>query len=158
MTIIELIYHYMTMTTAATAQLQRQLGIANLLQSWRQRQVSQRGILSDDSAFQFHGVGCCIERTDGIDIDFDFGPGGRADGFDTWWLWQFARQFPTRYPDFQQQDLVEKAPSVLADKGIVGLLDAERDGLFYLRGLNQRKRSVHLVIHRVGPGRTAPGP
>jgi hypothetical protein len=132
-TIIQLIYDYTTMTKAAAVQLQREFGVENLLQAWMHRQVPQRGILSDGSAYQFHGIGCCIERTDGLDVDFDFGPGGRADGFDAWRLWQFAKQFPTQYPDFQQREHVEKALSGLADEGIVSPSGADHDNLLYLR-------------------------
>jgi hypothetical protein len=61
---IELIYAYTTMTKAAAAQLQRELGVAELLQAWQRRQVPQRGSLSDGSTYQFHGIGCVIERPD----------------------------------------------------------------------------------------------
>lgn len=133
MTIIPLIHDYTTMSKAASAQLQRELGVENLFQAWMHREVPQRGVLSDGSEYQFHGIGVCIERTDGLDVDFDFGPGGRADGFDTWRLWLFATQFPTKYPNFQRQDQVEKALNTLIAAGIVKRCRAEGDPLLYLR-------------------------
>lgn len=134
MSMIQLIHDYTTMTKAAAAQLRRELGSQDLLQAWQQRQVPQRGSLSDGSAYQFHGIGCSIERADDIDLDFDFGPGGRADGFDAWRLWRFAKQFPGKYPDLQQRNAVEKALQVLVDQGVVRPSDAERDSLLYSCG------------------------
>lgn len=134
MSMAELIRDYTTMTKAAAAQLQRELAVENVFEAWQQRQVQQRGSLSDGSAYQFHGIGCVIERTDDIDLDFDFGAGGRADGFDAWRLWRFAKQFPAKYPDLQQRDQVEIALRALADKGVVCPSGDERDSLLYLRG------------------------
>lgn len=134
MSMIELIHGYTTMTMAAAAQLRRELGVADLLQAWQQRQVPQRGSLSDGSVYQFHGIGCVLERADDFYLDFEFGPGGRTDGFDAWRLWRFAKQFPTKYPDFQQRDQVEKALQALADEGVLCPSGTERDTLLYLRG------------------------
>jgi hypothetical protein len=133
MRIMELIREYTTLTMAAAATLQRELGVENLLQAWKQRQVPQHGSLNDGSLYRFHGVGCGIERTDGTDLDFDFGPGGRADGFDAWRLWQFAKQYPTRYRDLQQLDQVKDALKALEEGGIVRPSGAEHDYLLYLR-------------------------
>ncbi|MCX6119259.1 MAG: hypothetical protein NT027_17105 [Proteobacteria bacterium] len=130
----ELIRDYTKMTTAAAAQLQRELGVENLLEAWLKRRVPQRGSLSDGSAFQFHGIGCVIERTDDIDLDFDFGVRGRADGFDSWRLWRFAKQFPGKYPELQHLDDVEIALRALSEAGIVCPSGDERDSLLYLRG------------------------
>jgi hypothetical protein len=44
-----------------------------------------------------HGYG--IELViDGLTIDFDWGEAGDPDGFDEWWLWNFARLNPSLVP------------------------------------------------------------
>lgn len=46
----------------------------------------------EDETFTYsiHGVGCRVVAKSVI-IDFDFGPGGRIDGFDAWRLSLFAQ-------------------------------------------------------------------
>jgi hypothetical protein len=133
MSMIELIRDYTSTTATAVAQLRRECGVEDLLQGWHQRRYPQHGKLSDGAEYHFHGIGCCVERPE-VDVDLDFGPGGRADGFDAWRLWRFAKQFPTRYPDLQERDALERALQALVDEGVVVASGVEHDHLLYLRG------------------------
>ena len=44
-----------------------------------------------------HGYGIELTFTD-LTIDFDWGDNGEPDGFDGWWLWNFANQNPCDVP------------------------------------------------------------
>ena len=72
MRIDELADDYLTAVNSAINQLQSELAVKNLLDAWLQRRIPQRGTLEDGASFQFHGIGCAVERTDDIDVDFDF--------------------------------------------------------------------------------------
>ncbi|HZF51497.1 MAG TPA: hypothetical protein VE093_22730, partial [Polyangiaceae bacterium] len=67
-------------------------------------------------SFSFHGVGCRA-TVDGVEVDFDFGPDGRTDGFEAWRLWYFAQQNPQKYPQFQRLEDVQAALERLALSG-----------------------------------------
>jgi hypothetical protein len=86
----ELIHMYVDATLRATEQLRRELHAEDLLSAVHRHEVPRVGELSDGTTFRFHGVGCLLQR-DGVTLDFDFGPGGRADGFDAWRLSVFAQ-------------------------------------------------------------------
>jgi hypothetical protein len=54
----------------------------SLLGAWRKsKTVPKEGNLSDGTYFNFHGSGVYFEFENG-EIDIDFGPNGRCDGFD----------------------------------------------------------------------------
>ncbi len=109
MRIDELADDYLKAVNSAINQLQSELAVKNLLDAWLQRQIPQRGTLEDGASFQFHGIGCAVERTDDIDVDFDFNHDGSAAKIDAWRLWRFAKQFPEKYPTFQRRDTVAAA-------------------------------------------------
>jgi hypothetical protein len=64
-------------------------------------------MLSEDIEYHMHGAGCVVEFSD-FDVDFDFANWEEV-GFDAWRLWRYAKQFPERYPDYQERESVEAA-------------------------------------------------
>lgn len=78
------------------------------------------GSLDDryETRYQFHGVGCSFTSDRG-ELDFDFGPGGRHDGFNGWKLWMFAQSLPEDYPMFQRLKVVESVLGELVTDGLV---------------------------------------
>ena len=83
-------------------------------------QLPDEGHLDDaqESAFRFHGAGCAVKTLD-AEIDFDFGPDGRHDGFDAWRLHIFAESQPQVYPEFQDMALVERALEELLHTDVI---------------------------------------
>ena len=69
----------------------------DIIAAWRDGAIGKDGVLSDGTKYELHGIGCTFYFTD-CEVDFDFGVSGRIDGFDFWRLWDYARQFPDRYP------------------------------------------------------------
>ena len=93
-----LIHDYQAKVGDACHLLRQRLELAELdWFSWKPRHIPPKGWLDDAKAisYRFHGIGCCVEFGSVI-VDFDFGPGGRRDGFDAWRLSQFARSTPNR--------------------------------------------------------------
>jgi hypothetical protein len=62
---------------------------------------------------------CFPQRQRDFEIDFDFGPRGRSDGFDLWRLSKYARQFKNRFPEYQQKSRLEEAFEELKRNGVI---------------------------------------
>lgn len=97
---------------------QMQIGRQDLIAAWREGLLEKSGVLSDGTEYEFHGVGCCLFVND-HEVDFDFSVGGRSDGFDSWKLWRYAKQFPDRFPRYQSKDEVEKDFRELVATGVI---------------------------------------
>lgn len=69
--------------------------------------------------YQFHGIGLRL-RIGQRRIDFDFGHGGRTDGFDAWRLWLFAKDRPEQFPEFQDQESIKAALAEARKAGEIG--------------------------------------
>ena len=127
-----LIRSYQKQVSSVVEALRRELGSNDLLADWHSGAIPQSGTLSGGIHFSFHGVGCTATASDYL-VNFDFGPGGRHDGFDAWRLWQFARSKAKDYPDLQDVDDVRREVQRLASRGVVWCPNKYPSGhLFYL--------------------------
>jgi hypothetical protein len=90
-----------------------------LAAAWAKR-LPEEGHLDDaeESSFQFHGAGCAVKTRD-AEVDFDFGPEGRHDGFDAWRLCIFAESQPQVYPEFQDAAVIERALEELLHSDVI---------------------------------------
>jgi hypothetical protein len=113
--LLSLIRRYVDVAASFAAKLREELGQQDLLSAVSSRKVPRGGTLHGGARYHFHGIGCSIEDPT-LNIDFDFGPKGRSDGFDAWRLLAFARQLP----EF----------SALHDRKVIenGLEELRRDG------------------------------
>ena len=101
----DLIADYLQQVESCLAIFEAKFGRRDLIRAWREGILPPTGELADGVKFHIHGVGCSVEKSD-YDIDFDFATRDEV-GFDAWRLWRFAKQFPTRYPDYQERSAVE---------------------------------------------------
>lgn len=89
--VLQLIADYQRAARAAVVGLKRQSAAANLLSAWKSGKLPRTGRLKQPRGrYSFHGAGCRFEIS-GRNIDVDFGPSGRHDGFDSWRLQQYAQ-------------------------------------------------------------------
>lgn len=131
-TVRELIREYLGAVHKAVSELRAGFGRNDLLRARHSGGIPKDGVINGVE-FSFHGVGCWAV-VDGVDVNFDFGPDNRADGFDAWRLWQFAREKPAAYPQFQELKQVEKALKMLACSGEIECPEADPSPhLFYLK-------------------------
>jgi len=136
--IITLIQDYLSAVADAVARVQKDIGADLVRQGPGGGRFPRFGNLSDGSEYQFHGIGLSVESGD-IDVNFDFGTGGRYDGFDAWSLWCFAKQQLDRYPTFQDKEDVDEAlRHLISERKVVGSTNPDRDRLFYLAGSTPR--------------------
>ena len=81
--------------------------------------------------YRYHGYGLYL-RIGRQRIDFDFGPGMRIGRFDSWKLWIYATERKDRYPEFQDQEVIESALALSIAAGRVGRpFGHEREWLYY---------------------------
>jgi hypothetical protein len=91
-TVPQLIDDYLRTAMEVTSRMSAGHGVDNPWLAYLKGELPQRGPLSprEGGTYRFHGVGCHF-RTDDIDIEIDFGPGGMVGGFDAYRLVYFAR-------------------------------------------------------------------
>lgn len=115
---IDAIKDYQNAIEHGLALFDAQYGRRDILAAWREKVIPKSGVLRDGVEYELHGIGCCFHFSD-FEVDFDFAPNGRADGFDLWRLGKYVRQFPSRYPDGQDKNLLAIAFDDLVSKGVM---------------------------------------
>lgn len=117
---------------------------------------TNKGFLDDQEtvSYCFHGIsGSIIKWQNGDYIDFSIGRGGRCDGFDIWFVFDFYRRNDHIYTEFEPNTLEEIESEVkrLAKEDLVKYDDL--DNLYYFKEdyLNSRpyrwlggKGSIHF--------------
>lgn len=131
---------FKTVVRAFQADVQRGLALfrqhrgLNNIRAWRDHGLSQTGYLDTEEKhyYFFHGIGCELQLSPDTHIDWDFGHGGRMDGFDHWRLKQFIEE----RPDIQRVLPLEKlrvAFDIAVREGsIVSPWRAQNDSLYYV--------------------------
>lgn len=78
----------------------------DVLRAWHDGEVPQEGKLTDSVEYELHGIGCCVFFPD-REVDFDFGPDLRVDGFDLWRLQQYIKRNanPEKYPSLDELEV-----------------------------------------------------
>lgn len=118
--LMKLIAEYQLHVLGFVQAFHRRFGVDDFLGTVHRGDVPRKGTLDDryETRYEFHGVGCRFTSERG-DVDFDFGPDGRYDGFDGWRLWILAQSLPSEYPMFQRQEVVESVLGELVTDGVV---------------------------------------
>jgi hypothetical protein len=103
---------------------------------WRQQEeLPQIGHIdaAGEIPYFFHGIGCCVHLPSGA-VDWDFGHGGRSDGFDGWRLARFASERAGKYPEFIDASRVAALLENAEREGWVERFpERDHDTLYYLR-------------------------
>ena len=60
----------------------------DILRAWHEGVIEKEGSLPGGVEYELHGIGCRIYYSN-IEVDFDFGPNNRFDGFDLWRLKEY---------------------------------------------------------------------
>lgn len=90
----------------------------DVILAWRDGDIPQSGNVTDTIEYELHGIGCCIFFPD-REIDFDFGPEMRSDGFDLWRLKKYLNQRPDISKHLSIEDL-ETTFNNLVKNGTIG--------------------------------------
>tara|TARA_R110000868_G_scaffold368973_1_gene632212 strand:- start:333 stop:746 length:414 start_codon:yes stop_codon:yes gene_type:complete len=63
----------------------------DVIKAWHEGVAPKEGKLSDSVEYELHGIGCFVFLP-GRELNFDFAPDLRNDGFDLWRLGQYIEQ------------------------------------------------------------------
>ncbi len=125
-----LISDYLADVQKGISLFKEKIGDTHPLSAWRNDGLPQKGKLSDDVEYQFHGVGCLLIFPE-HEVDFDFGLGGRVDGFDLWRLNLYVESSPEKYSYYNGNDLLKKDFELAVEKGEIGKLGDPNCNLYY---------------------------
>jgi len=87
--LFNVIKEYQALVGRGIKLFQSRIGDTAPLKAWKDNLLPQTGTLPDGVEYEFHGIGCLL-IFDNCEVDFDFGPDNRFDGFDLWRLTQFV--------------------------------------------------------------------
>jgi hypothetical protein len=68
--------------------------------------------------YYFHGLGLCVIFPDRR-IDWEFDLEGKSDKFDLWRLWIFATEGTNQFPEFEEEETLEKAFNEALERGVI---------------------------------------
>ena len=117
--ILDLIEDFQTEVKFVAAQFYNKYGRKDLLKAWHDKAIPQTGQL-DNIVIQyaFHGAGLFAKLID-KEVDFDFGPNDRIDGFDAWRLRAFADSQAKKYQGFWTLKKLENELEQLKKQGLI---------------------------------------
>lgn len=115
--LLSLIRRYVEVASRYAANLREEFRQNDLLYAVNSHRMPREGFLPSGARYTFHGVGCTIEDP-AVNIDFDFGPEGRSDGFDAWRLCGFAQQLP-EFASLHDLPSIERGLEQLRREGLV---------------------------------------
>jgi hypothetical protein len=117
--ILKLINDYQNAVKFGVEQMQKEFNTKQLLRAWGSKAIPKEGVLKSGIEYDFHGVGCML-TINNLDVDFDFGPDDRCDGFDAWRLGLFVNERPRLYKRyFENEQLLKNDFQELIEKNIV---------------------------------------
>jgi len=80
--------------------------------------------------YQFHGIGCLLIFSD-REVDFDFGPENRTDGFDLWRLTEYTLSCPEKYPEYKDKDKLKQDFENAVQQEMITKLDNPYCNLYF---------------------------
>ena len=98
---------------------------------FRQNNIPRSGQIGTFK-YSFHGIGCRFsykKRT----VDYDYGEGGRIDGFDLWRLSQYGKQFKEFSEYINSGEIIIEFEKC-AENSVIVRSGGEYDNLYYLPG------------------------
>ena len=109
--ILEFIQDYQRQVDFVVKVFKHKYNTTDILNSWHRGLYNQTGNIQEFGIqkYFFHGIGLAA-TIDKISVDFDFSdyPDVRHDGFDSWRLYNFAKNHPTKYKQFADQKVLDE--------------------------------------------------
>ena len=121
---------YLSAVEVAVSLFKQEIGETAPLKAWHDGQLPQTGKLSDEIEYQFHGIGCLLIFSD-YEVDFDFGPEGRIDGFDLWRLNGYLGSCKDKYSGYSEEQLKNDFAAAVSS-GEIYKLHKSSSNLYYL--------------------------
>ncbi len=136
-----LIDDYLKQVEIGLKLFKEKIGDIHPLRAWGDKLIPQNGKLSQNVEYEFHGIGCYLTFSD-HEINFDFGPENRHDGFDLWRLGQYIESCPEKYPEYQDKEKLKIDFEHAIEDGAIAKLDHPHCNLYYFTSAID-KRIIH---------------
>jgi len=127
----DMITEYLQAVEKGLKLFEQKIGRRDILAAWHEGALPREGKLLDDVEYELHGIGCWLSFPE-YEIDFDFGPNGRSDGFDLWKLNKYVKQFAERFPALQKAKQLEATFEQLKIYGIITQKYPQQSSLYFL--------------------------
>ncbi|WP_439898762.1 DUF6896 domain-containing protein [Pseudomonas costantinii] len=131
-TLENLISEYLNQVKKATDLLERSFETRDILKLWRSNKIPRCGMITDDVTYELHGIGCSVYLSD-ICIDFDYGPDGRVDGFDSWRLYMYACETPHKYKKYTNREILEREFNEYLKGGKAKKIEGSTSDLYFIQ-------------------------
>ncbi|WP_322846466.1 DUF6896 domain-containing protein [Pseudomonas sp. B33.4] len=106
-TLETLINDFISTVESSTLSLELKFGTRDIRRLWYTKEIERCGRVTRGVKYQLHGIGCRINSSTGS-VDFDYGPNGEINGFDTWRLYNFARDRPSKHKKYCDEETIKK--------------------------------------------------
>lgn len=127
-----LIDDFLAQVEKATNLLEGRFGQKCILRLWREKEILQRGEVSDGINYELHGVGCRVYFPE-VCVDFDYGPDERIDGFDVWRLYIYACEVPRLHAKYTDMDALKRDFNEYMGLGKVYRISESMSNLYFKR-------------------------
>ena len=132
MVVFEIIRCYQKEVAFFVELMKKEFSCDDVLSMRRSRKVDQKGELPGGYTYYFHGIGCEISYNNEENwLDFDFGPGGRYDGFDKYRIKDYAEHWRESPPQEWLDCDVGKEFDKLVASGKIFSPENSPDNLYY---------------------------
>ena len=121
-TLIDIIKDYQAGADKAVRIFKNKYKVNDILEGWHSRIYEQTGKLINEGLnyYAFHGIGLEAHFKDKIvDFDFVYCPEPRHDGFDLWRLTNFIQNQHNKYPDYKDNEKIEKEFNELIKNSVI---------------------------------------
>ena len=102
-----LINDFISMVESSTRTFEQKFGTRDIRRLWYTKVIKRCGKVTRGVKYELHGIGCRINLSTGS-VDFDYGPNGEINGFDTWRLYNFARERPSKHREYCDEETIKK--------------------------------------------------
>ena len=131
-TLEHLIIDYLKQVKKATDLLEQVFGTKNIIGLWRSKKIPQRGTVAANVTYELHGIGCSVYLSE-ICVDFDYGPDDRVDGFDSWRLYMYACETPSKYKKYTDKQALEREFNAYLKKGKAKKIEGSTSNLYFIQ-------------------------
>ncbi|WP_430458782.1 DUF6896 domain-containing protein [Pseudomonas salmasensis] len=131
-TLEHLIIDYLEQVKKATNLLEQVFGTKNIIGLWRSRKIPQCGTVAANVTYELHGIGCSVYLSE-ICVDFDYGPDDRVDGFDSWRLYMYACETPSKYKKYTDKQVLEREFNAYLKKGKAKKIEGSTSNLYFIQ-------------------------
>ena len=122
----KLIVDYQSKVAYGIELFRQKVGDEYPLSAWGSGVLPKKGFLDKNIKYSFHGIGCLLEFPN-CEVDFDYGPQKRYDGFDLWRLRIYWESSKDDYEYTSYDEIVVDVEQAIIENEIVTMAGTTLD-------------------------------